>query len=105
MTTANDLAVRRALELAGVKFIDENGGGPGLRLRKRQRAKTAKWIDGGPNNQYRCANGPALLHWFATSEALGRLQSALTASSTLGWLQDQTFLRKACHDRPVARSA
>jgi hypothetical protein len=35
MTAANDLAVRRALEEAGVEFIDENGGGPGVRLRKR----------------------------------------------------------------------
>ena len=34
MTTANDLSVRRALENAGVEFIDENGGGPGVRLRK-----------------------------------------------------------------------
>lgn len=34
MTAANDLAVRRALESAGVEFIDENGGGPGVRLRK-----------------------------------------------------------------------
>ena len=34
MTAANDLAVRRALEAAGVEFIDENGGGPGVRLRK-----------------------------------------------------------------------
>jgi transcriptional regulator with XRE-family HTH domain len=34
MTAANDLAVRRALELAGVEFIDGNGGGPGVRLRK-----------------------------------------------------------------------
>jgi hypothetical protein len=42
MTAANDLAVRRALELAGVEFIDENGGGPGVRLSKRQRAKPAK---------------------------------------------------------------
>ena len=42
MTTANNLAVRRALEDAGVEFIDENGGGPGLRLRKRQRAKKPK---------------------------------------------------------------
>jgi len=33
MTAANDLAVRRALETAGVEFIDENGGGPGMRLR------------------------------------------------------------------------
>jgi hypothetical protein len=32
MTTANDLAIRRALEGAGVEFIDENGGGPGVRL-------------------------------------------------------------------------
>jgi predicted transcriptional regulator len=28
-----------ALETAGVVFIDENGGGPGVRLRKRQRQK------------------------------------------------------------------
>ena len=34
MTTANDLAVRRALEAAGVEFIDDNGGGPGVRLQK-----------------------------------------------------------------------
>src|SRR4051812_13566183 len=39
MTTANDLAVRRALETAGVEFIDEDGGGPGVRLRKRQGRK------------------------------------------------------------------
>ena len=42
MTAANDAAVRRALETAGVEFIDENGGGPGVRLRKRQRAKQSK---------------------------------------------------------------
>jgi hypothetical protein len=34
LTVANDLAVRRALEAAGVEFIDENGGGPGVRLRE-----------------------------------------------------------------------
>ena len=34
MTASNDLAVRRALENAGVEFIDENGGGAGVRLRK-----------------------------------------------------------------------
>jgi hypothetical protein len=33
MTAANDLAVRRVLEAAGVEFIDENGGGAGVRLR------------------------------------------------------------------------
>jgi hypothetical protein len=42
MTTASDLAVRRVLELAGVEFIDENGGGPGVRLRNRQRSKRLK---------------------------------------------------------------
>ena len=33
LTAANDQAIRRALELAGVEFIPENGGGLGLRLR------------------------------------------------------------------------
>jgi hypothetical protein len=42
MTAVNDAAVRRALESAGVEFIDENGGGPGVRLRKRQRVKQTK---------------------------------------------------------------
>jgi hypothetical protein len=42
MTMANDLAVRRALEAAGVEFIDDNGGGPGVRLRQRPRPKTLK---------------------------------------------------------------
>jgi transcriptional regulator with XRE-family HTH domain len=41
MTAANDLAVRRALETAGVEFIDENGGGPGVRLRHGRRKKSA----------------------------------------------------------------
>jgi DNA-binding transcriptional regulator YiaG len=27
-------AIRRALESAGIEFIDENGGGPGVRLKK-----------------------------------------------------------------------
>lgn len=39
MTAANDLAVRRALELADVEFIDENGGGPGVRFRKGSQKK------------------------------------------------------------------
>ena len=37
-----DLAVRRALEAAGVEFIDENGGGPGVRLRKSGKEKPRK---------------------------------------------------------------
>jgi hypothetical protein len=30
---------RSAIEKAGVDFIDENGGGPGVRLRKGQQKK------------------------------------------------------------------
>jgi predicted transcriptional regulator len=31
--------IKRAFEAAGVELIDENGGGPGVRLRKRQTKK------------------------------------------------------------------
>ena len=35
VTMTNNLeAIQRALEAAGVEFIDENGGGAGVRLRK-----------------------------------------------------------------------
>ena len=40
--TANNLTIRRALEVAAVEFIDENGGGAGVRLRNRQRPKQPK---------------------------------------------------------------
>jgi transcriptional regulator with XRE-family HTH domain len=36
LTRVNDQAIRRVLEAAGVEFIDENGGGPGVRLRGAQ---------------------------------------------------------------------
>jgi hypothetical protein len=39
LTAANNLAIRSALESAGVEFIDENGGGPGVRLRKPTKHK------------------------------------------------------------------
>src|SRR2546430_8639660 len=42
MTAANDIAVRRALEAAGVEFIDENGGGAGDGRRKRGKEKHRK---------------------------------------------------------------
>jgi len=35
MTAPNEVAIRRALESAGAELIDENGGGPGVRLRKQ----------------------------------------------------------------------
>jgi hypothetical protein len=34
--------LQAALERGGIDFIDENGGGPGVRLRKRQRSKLPK---------------------------------------------------------------
>lgn len=35
MTVPNEAAIRRALEDGGVEFIEQNGSGPGVRLRKR----------------------------------------------------------------------
>jgi transcriptional regulator with XRE-family HTH domain len=34
--------IKRVLEKAGVEFIDENGGGPGVRLRDRTQKKPLK---------------------------------------------------------------
>ena len=34
--------IRRAFERQGVEFIDENGGGPGVRLRQRRPPNTPK---------------------------------------------------------------
>jgi len=34
--------IQTALKKAGIEFIDENGGGPGVRLSKRQRVKRSK---------------------------------------------------------------
>lgn len=50
MTAVSDLAARRALEAAGVEFIDENGGGPGVRLRKPPKImevtkEICRWLD------------------------------------------------------------
>jgi transcriptional regulator with XRE-family HTH domain len=42
LTAANELAIRRALETAGIVFIDENGEGSGVRFRKPQPKKRGK---------------------------------------------------------------
>jgi transcriptional regulator with XRE-family HTH domain len=34
--------IREALRTAGVEFIDENGGGPGVRLRKPAKGKSGR---------------------------------------------------------------
>jgi hypothetical protein len=36
LTRVNDSVIRQTLESAGVEFIDQNGGGPGVRLKKPQ---------------------------------------------------------------------
>jgi transcriptional regulator with XRE-family HTH domain len=36
------IVITRAFEVAGAAFIDENGGGPGVRLRKRSKEKSQK---------------------------------------------------------------
>jgi hypothetical protein len=42
LTAANDQAIRRTLEAAGIEFIDENGGGVGVRLKKLARTTPTK---------------------------------------------------------------
>ena len=37
VTLANEAALRRALQGAGIEFIEENGGGEGVRFRKPQK--------------------------------------------------------------------
>ena len=51
MTFANASAIRRALENAGVELIEENGGGPGARL--KQRLELIDENGGGPGVRLR----------------------------------------------------
>ena len=43
VTLANEAAIRRALESAGIEFIEDNGGGEGVRFRKPQLTKKRKY--------------------------------------------------------------
>jgi hypothetical protein len=45
MTAPNNLSVRRALEAAGVEFIDENGGGPGGTFTTGSPAQSAQEVN------------------------------------------------------------
>jgi hypothetical protein len=40
VTLPNEAAIRRSLEIAGICFIDDNGGGEGVRFRKPQKTKS-----------------------------------------------------------------
>jgi hypothetical protein len=39
VTLANEAAIRQAFETAGIEFIEENGGGEGVRFRKPRRVR------------------------------------------------------------------
>jgi hypothetical protein len=41
MIPANERAVREALEMAGIEFITENGGGPGVGLKRARGPSSA----------------------------------------------------------------
>jgi hypothetical protein len=38
--TSTLVALKKAFEAAGVEFIDENGSGPGVRMKKRRHKKS-----------------------------------------------------------------
>src|SRR6516225_2939191 len=44
VTLANEAAIRQALEAAGIVFVEDNGGGEGVRFRKPQRRARQKSI-------------------------------------------------------------
>ena len=54
--------IQAALETAGIDFIDENGDGPGVRLRKRVASKTSRKSNSRDSNivrsQFRALDSP-----------------------------------------------
>ena len=42
LTLANEASIRRALEDAGIQFIEDNGGGEGVRFKRSQRHKKSR---------------------------------------------------------------
>lgn len=66
--------LRSALEAAGVIFVDENGEGPGVRLKKKTRPSEPIYID---------ASRTAYLEHGAKSERYPTLQEAVTAFQKL----------------------
>jgi transcriptional regulator with XRE-family HTH domain len=55
MTAPNDTAIRRAFEMAGIEFIDENGGGAGggIHRRRCRRLRGLQQVDGRGTTQDR----------------------------------------------------
>jgi hypothetical protein len=50
VTVANGAAVRRALELGGIEFIDDNGGGPRLTFPETPAGEAGQVIDNWPSH-------------------------------------------------------
>jgi len=42
VTLPNEASIRRALEAAGIEFIEDNGGGEGVRFKKPQKHKKSR---------------------------------------------------------------
>jgi transcriptional regulator with XRE-family HTH domain len=74
MTAANAASVRAALESAGVIFVEENGEGPGVRLRKNHMTTEPIYID---------ASKSAVLKHGVTSINCLTLQEAVIAYHNL----------------------
>ena len=64
------LAIKRVLEAAGVEFIDEDGGGPGVRLRNRRQKRLT--------SQPQATSGPT--PWEAVGQQPPRLRTCLGLS-------------------------
>jgi transcriptional regulator with XRE-family HTH domain len=98
MTAANDAAVRRALEAAGVEFIDENGGGAGVRLRKphRSSARVSHGIASEDRSARRFNEPNAII---TDEQLLLKKNLAITAEQLraarglLGWSQSELAAR------------
>ena len=53
VTLANEAAIRRAFEAAGITFIEDDGGGEGVRFRRPQRFRKQRTAAGGAGSQDR----------------------------------------------------
>jgi len=56
LNPANELAIRRVLETAGIEFIDENGGGAGVRSESRRKAGRRKTSESSHRGRFGLVN-------------------------------------------------
>jgi transcriptional regulator with XRE-family HTH domain len=98
MTTPNDLAVRRALEAAGVEFIDEDGGGAGVRFREptRSSARVSHGIASEDRFAHRSYDPRRIIN-HDTPEIKQNLvitaEQLRAARALLGWFQSELAAR------------